>query len=78
MTFTYAVSFESDIHPVETLRGTVNGEDAAEAIRRAVYKAEIARAGKTRFRSLAVVVEAVSKTATETPNKTKGVHSTRP
>lgn len=57
MIFTYAVSFESDLLPVETIRGEVVASDTEDATRRAVRRAYVARKGRGAYRSLAVVIE---------------------
>ncbi len=70
MPFFYAVSFEHDTQPVETIRGEVEATDAGEAVKRAVFRAEKARVGKWKFRSLVVVVEELSGRGTKDANKT--------
>ncbi len=70
MKFWYAVSFESDLQPVETIRGEVEAPDAIDAVRLACFRAGNARAGKWRFRSLSVVVEELEPRRNKSANKT--------
>ncbi len=55
--YTYAVSYESDLQPVETIRGTCDAADAEDAVKRACFRAANARVGKWKCRSLVAVVE---------------------
>jgi hypothetical protein len=57
MKFRYAVSYEHDLRPVETIRGEVDAVDAAGAVNRGLFRAENARVGRYKFRSLVVCVE---------------------
>ncbi len=54
MTYRYAVSYESDKKPVQTVRGLVDANALQEAVRRANFRAE---PPKGPFRSVVVVVE---------------------
>lgn len=68
MQFTYAVSFESDTQPVETLRGEVEAIDAEDAIRRGLRRAVDTRTGRGKYRSLVVVVQDLAAAALKMPN----------
>jgi hypothetical protein len=73
MKFRYAVSFESDTLPVETFRGEVESADIADAVRRAVFRAENDRPNKRlRFRSVVVVVEEFAAARQKRTNEIKG------
>jgi hypothetical protein len=76
--FWYAVSFESDIHPVETIRGEVEAPDVEDAVKRACYRAVRARVGKWKCPSLSVVVEELAARAQKSPNKSGGRAATLP
>jgi len=73
MNYRYAVSFESDTAPVDTHRGEVEAADVADAVKRAVFRAESARPNKRlRFRSVCVVLEELAAVSEKTANKIKG------
>ncbi len=52
----YAVTFESDTQPPETLRGEVGGSLSA-AVGRAVRQSKQRKPSKNRFRSICVLLE---------------------
>jgi hypothetical protein len=71
MRFQYTLSFEHDVQPVDTLRGTVEAADFEEAVRRAVFRACSGRPNTKRPpRSLVVVLEAFDRPAPKRVNKT--------
>jgi hypothetical protein len=72
MTYRYAVTYESDTQPPETIRGEADAVDLEDAIKRAVFRADKQRRGMWKPRSLSVVVEGLSVTIQKPLNVSGG------
>lgn len=67
MRFRYSVSFESDLRPVDTIRGEVIGSQASGCVRLAFKEASEKRPNRrAHWRSAVVVLEKLGEDAEET------------
>jgi len=70
MRFRYAISYESDTQPVETVRGELDARDGRQAAFRSGRMASRAWPKGRRFRSFVVVVEQLEAEAAEALDET--------